>query len=123
MAGKLARLPECALGMGASAGELRRDRSEDAAIADSVFALEPGEPLKVNPRPVGLEPVEDFVEEPDIMPEDYYPDPERDKKYENFAKAAMLFIVGAGGFFGTFMAIVLPAPPSITPPGRFERLE
>ncbi|QEL21089.1 EscU/YscU/HrcU family type III secretion system export apparatus switch protein [Limnoglobus roseus] len=44
---------------------------------------------------------------PDIDPADLYPDPERDKQHDNFVKAAMLFIVGLGGFFGTFMAVAL----------------
>lgn len=44
---------------------------------------------------------------PDVDPADYYPDPEKDKKYDNFVKAAMTFIVASGGFFGTFMAVAL----------------
>lgn len=45
--------------------------------------------------------------EPVVTVEDLYPDPDKDKKYDNFVKAAMIFIVGAGGFFGTFVAIAL----------------
>lgn len=44
---------------------------------------------------------------PKLKREDLYPDPEKDKKYDNFVKAAMIFIVGLGGFFGTFMAVAL----------------
>lgn len=44
---------------------------------------------------------------PVVDPAEFYPDPEKDKKYDNFVKAAMLFIVAAGGFFGTFMAVAL----------------
>ncbi len=40
-----------------------------------------------------------------ITTEDLYPDTEEKQKYENFVKAAMIFIVGGGGFFGTFVAI------------------
>jgi hypothetical protein len=44
---------------------------------------------------------------PKLTREDLYPDPDAGKKYDNFVKAAMIFIVGLGGFFGTFMAVAL----------------
>ncbi len=44
---------------------------------------------------------------PQYDPADLYPDPEAATQHDHFVKAAMLFIVGLGGFFGTFMAVAL----------------
>lgn len=44
---------------------------------------------------------------PRVNPADLYPDPERDQRYDGLVKAAMMFIVGLGGFFGTFVGIAL----------------
>lgn len=81
--------------------EIRRfARAEKVDWADAKWAVDNW--AKAVGRPRGFKHVA-----PVIAPEELYPDPEQDKKYENFVKAAMIFIVGAGGFFGTFMAIVL----------------
>lgn len=75
-------------------------KSDQVAWADAKWAVDCW--AKAVGRPRGYKPAKIT-----IAPEELYPDPERDQKYENFVKAAMIFIVGAGGFFGTFMAVVL----------------
>ncbi len=81
--------------------EIRRlAKVEKVEWADAKWAVEIW--AKAVGRPRGFKHVA-----PAIAPEELYPDPERDKKYENFVKAAMIFIVGAGGFFGTFVAIAI----------------
>lgn len=81
--------------------EIRRFvKSEKVQWADAKWAVETW--AKGVGRPRGFKHVASTV-----PVEELYPDPERDKKYENFVKAAMIFIVGAGGFFGTFMAVAL----------------
>lgn len=42
-----------------------------------------------------------------LAPEELFPDPQEHQRYDNFVKAAMIFIVGFGGFFGTFAAVAL----------------
>jgi hypothetical protein len=56
--------------VGATTGELGRDGGQNAVVAYVVFGLEAGEPLEIDPRSIGLEPIEDFIEEPGIVPGD-----------------------------------------------------
>ncbi len=67
----------------------------DAKWAVECWATGVGRPRGFRPKRV--EPV----------PQELYADPNEKDKYDNFVKAAMIFIVGFGGFFGTFVAIAL----------------
>jgi hypothetical protein len=54
-------------------------------------------------RPRGFRPKKPQAVSPAMLVDDL----DEKSKYDNFVKAAMIFIVGFGGFFGTFVAIAL----------------